>query len=79
MQQPEPAADAAVPLRLLRAVAAVAQRGSATGAAVDLHQTWLWFASGIVLGLMILALFGMFERKRQEVLQLVDQLKTWEA
>ena len=48
-------------------------------AAVDLHQTWLWFASGIVLGLLILALFGMFERKRQEVLQLVDQLKTWEA
>jgi hypothetical protein len=47
-------------------------------AAHDLHQTWVWSASGIVAGLLIIALFALFEKKRQEVLQLVDQLKEWQ-
>jgi hypothetical protein len=46
-------------------------------AAVDLHQTWLWSASGIVAGILILALFAVFEKKREEVLQMVEQLKGW--
>jgi hypothetical protein len=48
-------------------------------AAVDLRQTWLWSASGIVAGILILALFALFEKKRQEVLSVVDQLKDWKA
>jgi hypothetical protein len=47
-------------------------------AAVDLQQTWLWYVSGIVTGVLIIALFALFERKRQDVLRVVDQLKTWE-
>jgi hypothetical protein len=48
-------------------------------AAVDLRQTWLWSASGIVAGFLILALFGLFEKKRQEVLRVVDEFKQWKA
>jgi hypothetical protein len=46
-------------------------------AAVDLHQTWLWWASGIVVGCLILALFAVFEKKRLEVLQLLQRVKGW--
>jgi hypothetical protein len=46
-------------------------------AAVDLRQTWLWAACGIVAGVLILALFALFEKKRQDVLRMVDQLKEW--
>ncbi|MBA4188148.1 MAG: hypothetical protein C0467_09035 [Planctomycetaceae bacterium] len=36
-------------------------------AAVDLQQTWVWYVSGIVLGVAILGLFAVFEkRKRQQ-------------
>ena len=48
-------------------------------AAVDLRQTWLWSATGIVAGILILALFALFEKKRQEVLRVVDQFKEWNA
>jgi hypothetical protein len=33
-------------------------------AAVDRAQTWLWYASGIVLGAAILAVFAVFEKRR---------------
>ena len=46
-------------------------------AAVDLHQTWLWAASGVVAGIIILVVFALFEKKRNEVLHLVGQLKEW--
>jgi hypothetical protein len=46
-------------------------------AAVDLHQTWIWWASGIVVGCLILTVFGLFEKKRLEVLQLLHQMKQW--
>lgn len=46
-------------------------------AAVDLHQTWLWAASGIVAGVLILAIFALFEKKRQDILRMVDQIKEW--
>ena len=48
-------------------------------AAVVLQQTWLWYVTGIIVGVLIIALFAVFERKRQEVLGLVERLKSWEA
>ena len=33
-------------------------------AAVDLQQTWVWYASGIVLGVVVLALFAYLEKSR---------------
>jgi hypothetical protein len=48
-------------------------------AAVDLEQTWLWFVAGVGVGIAIYAVFAIFEKKRHEVLALVERLKTWEA
>jgi len=47
-------------------------------AAVNLEQTWLWSVTGIVAGVLIIALFAVFEKKRQEVLNLLEQLQGWE-
>ena len=33
-------------------------------AAVDLEQTWVWYVSGIVLGVVVLALFAYLEKRR---------------
>jgi hypothetical protein len=46
-------------------------------AAVDRSQTWVWYASGIVLGAAILALFAVFEKRRDDVLGLADRLRRW--
>lgn len=46
---------------------------------VDLGMTWVTWACGIALGLAILFLFAMFEKKRNEVLAMVDGLKEWQG
>jgi hypothetical protein len=34
-------------------------------AAVDLEQTWVWYVSGIILGVAILTLFAVFEKRKK--------------
>jgi hypothetical protein len=46
-------------------------------AAVNRAQTWVWWASGIVLGAAILALFALFEKRRNDVLKLIEEIKAW--
>jgi hypothetical protein len=46
-------------------------------AAVDRQQTWVWYASGIVLGALILTLFAVLEKRRNEVQELVGRLREW--
>ena len=46
-------------------------------AAVDREQTWVWWASGIVLGLSILALFAVFEKRRPQVVRFVEEMRHW--
>jgi hypothetical protein len=48
-------------------------------AAVDLRQTWLWAASGIVAGVLILAAFALFEKRRREVMEVVERIRHWQA
>jgi hypothetical protein len=48
-------------------------------AAVELHYTYLWYVSGIVAGLLILVLFGLFEKRRDDVLRVVENLQKWDA
>jgi hypothetical protein len=48
-------------------------------AAVEQDRTWIWWVCGIVTGILIIALFGLFEKKRDEMLRLVEKLKQWEA
>jgi hypothetical protein len=47
-------------------------------AAVDLYQTWVWWVSGIILGVAILTLFAVFEKRRQDVMHLLEQLQKWQ-
>jgi hypothetical protein len=47
-------------------------------AAVDRYQTWVWWASGIVLGVAILGLFALFEKRRNDVLRLIDEVRRWD-
>lgn len=47
-------------------------------AAWDRQQYWIWWTSGIVLGGSILALFAVFEKRRDDMLRLMNELKHWE-
>lgn len=47
-------------------------------AAVDLHQNWVIWATVVLAGVMIIALFAVFEKKRQEVLAMVDRIREWQ-
>jgi hypothetical protein len=47
-------------------------------AAVDRYQTWIWWVSGIVLGAAILTLFAVFEKRRNDVLHLLEEIKRWD-
>jgi hypothetical protein len=46
-------------------------------AAVDQQHTWVWWASLIVLGAAILALFAMFEKRRTDLLRMLEEFKHW--
>lgn len=48
-------------------------------AAVDLRQTWIWWASGIIAGVVILAVFAVFEKRRTEILRVVEEIRGWES
>lgn len=48
-------------------------------AALSLGWGWLWYVSGIVFGVFILYLFALFERRRAEVMDLMERLKAWEG
>jgi hypothetical protein len=47
-------------------------------AAVNRYHTWVWWVSGIVLGVAILALFALFEKRRNDVLRLIEEIRTWD-
>lgn len=48
-------------------------------ASVSFGWTWLWYVAGIALGAGIILMFALFEKKRQDVLRIVDELKRWES
>lgn len=47
-------------------------------AAFDLQQKWVLAVCGIALGLAMLGLFAVFEKRRNDVIAAVEQLKQWE-
>jgi len=47
-------------------------------ASANLGWTWLWYVAGIVTGATIIFMFALFEKKRSEVLRVVEGLKEWE-
>src|SRR5213075_483103 len=48
-------------------------------AAHRVGQNWPWLVAGILLGSAIIILFALFEKKRTEMLTLVDGLKEWQG
>jgi hypothetical protein len=48
-------------------------------ASVHLNWGWLWYVAGIGMGVLILFTAILFDRKRLEMLRLVERLKQWQA
>jgi len=48
-------------------------------ASVNFGWTWLWYVAGIATGAVIIATFAIFEKRRADVLRVVDGLKEWHA
>ncbi|HEX5242182.1 MAG TPA: hypothetical protein VFW23_02890 [Tepidisphaeraceae bacterium] len=47
-------------------------------ASAELHWTWIWYVAGILLGGGIITFFALFEKKRSQMLAIVDGLKQWQ-
>lgn len=43
------------------------------------QRTWIWWVAGIITGSLIIALFGLFEKRRDDVIRVVEELKHWES
>lgn len=48
-------------------------------AANDLGWTWVWYVAGIGLGAMIITLFALFEKKREEMKSMLREVREWEG
>jgi hypothetical protein len=48
-------------------------------AAENFGWTWLWYVAGIITGALIIATFAVFEKKRADVLRVVEGLKEWQG
>ncbi|HZF37639.1 MAG TPA: hypothetical protein VE715_02340, partial [Blastocatellia bacterium] len=48
-------------------------------ASVYLNGRWLWYVTGIAFGALIIITFALFEKKRREMLEMVERLKQWQA
>ena len=43
-----------------------------------LDHVWPWWVFGITMGVTILVIFGLFEKRKNDLRQVVDRLKGWE-
>lgn len=48
-------------------------------AAVDLRMTWIWSAAGILTGVLLLVLFGLFEHRREALVKQFGKLREWDG
>ncbi|HEU0175187.1 MAG TPA: hypothetical protein VFV58_13080 [Blastocatellia bacterium] len=48
-------------------------------ASVYLKGNWLWYVTGMIFGAMLIIIFALLEKKRREMLALVERLKQWQA
>jgi hypothetical protein len=47
-------------------------------ASANLGWTWLWYVAGIMTGGLIIFTFALFEKKRTEMLRVVEGLREWQ-
>lgn len=48
-------------------------------AAIEEQRTWILWLAGMLTGAIIFAMFGLFEKRRDDVLRVVEELKHWDA
>lgn len=48
-------------------------------AASNLGWTWIWYVAGIALGVGIITVFALFEKKKNEMSKVIDEVKDWEG
>jgi len=48
-------------------------------AQLQVHSNWPWLVAGILLGGGIIVVFALFEKKRTEMVELVEGLKEWQG
>ena len=44
-----------------------------------LDEVWPWWAFGLGFGIVILTMFGLFEKKKNELKSVAGRLKEWDA
>jgi hypothetical protein len=47
-------------------------------AAQIIDHSWPWWAFGIALGILIVTMFGIFEKRRNEMQQMLATFRGWE-
>jgi hypothetical protein len=47
-------------------------------AALQVHAVWPWLVAGVLLGVLIVVIFALFEKKRSEMLGMLEKLRDWE-
>ena len=48
-------------------------------ASSNLGWTWIWWVVGILTGAAIIFVFALFEKKKSEMLRVMDDLRAWES
>lgn len=48
-------------------------------AAVDLGQSWILYLATLLLGMMVFALFAVFEKRRNTIVKAVERFRNWEV
>jgi hypothetical protein len=48
-------------------------------AATNMGWTWIWYVAGIALGIAIITVFALFEKKKNEMNKVIDGVKDWES
>ncbi len=48
-------------------------------AATNMGWTWIWYVAGIALGIAIITVFTLFEKKKNEMNKVIDGVKDWES
>jgi hypothetical protein len=46
-------------------------------ATIDLGQQWVFWLSGVVAGICILAMFALFEKRRNDLIEALEKFKEW--
>ena len=44
----------------------------------NLHWTWLWYVAGLAAGIGLLTLFGLFEKRHEQMTRMLQSIRQWQ-